>query len=87
MAEHAFPLTIQQMRRFGKLSSPVAEQHSLKIQAPQRKGGEVLKTPYSNHFKTTPKDKEDAIKDVSSGKYTLSESVILHGVPRKTLTK
>ena len=51
MAEHAFPLTIQQMKRFGKLSSPVAEQHSLKIQAPQRKGGEVLKTPYSNHFK------------------------------------
>ena len=30
---------------------------------------------------------EDAIKDVSSGEYTLSESAILHGVPRKTLTK
>ena len=43
MAEHAFPLTVQQIQRFGKLLLPVAEQHSLKVQAPQRNGGEILK--------------------------------------------
>ena len=29
---------------------------------------------------------EDALKDISSGEYTISESAILHGVPRKTLS-
>ena len=34
----------------------------------------------------TPKDMEDAIKDVSSGEYTISENAILHGFPKKTLS-
>ena len=34
----------------------------------------------------TPNNMEDAIKDISSGEYTISESAILHRVPRKTLS-
>ena len=43
MAQHAFPLTIQQIKDLHDKLLPVAEQHSLKIQAPKRNGGEVLK--------------------------------------------
>lgn len=41
-----------------------------------------------NYYYTgyNPKDMEDPIKDISSDEYTISESVILHGVPRKTFS-
>ena len=34
----------------------------------------------------TPNNMEDAIKDISSGEYTISESAILYRVPRKTFS-